>query len=139
MRRCVLRVYSAGWAEVSPSCTHARPDGLMTRMKYGNNHVVNYTYDALERPATVTYNYSINYDESGVPYAFDYNGTIYYYITNLQGDVIAIIDSSGGIVGTYKYDAWGKLVSAAPAANSIGAINPLRYLRMHVEKEETMS
>ena len=26
------------------------------------------------------------YDESGRPYAMKYNGTVYYYITNLQGD-----------------------------------------------------
>ena len=98
--------------------THARPYGLVTRMKTGNNQVVNYTYDALERPATVTYNYSINYDESGVPYAFDYNGTIYYYITNLQDHVIAIVDSSGGIVGTYKYDAWGAIVAITDTDSS---------------------
>ena len=30
------------------------------------------------------------YDESGLPYAMKYNGTVYYYITNLQGDVMHI-------------------------------------------------
>lgn len=32
------------------------------------------------------------YDESGLPYAMKYNGTAYYYITNLQGDVMRIVD-----------------------------------------------
>lgn len=34
------------------------------------------------------------YDESGLPYAMKYNGTAYYYITNLQGDVMRIVDGS---------------------------------------------
>ena len=33
------------------------------------------------------------YDNNGKPYAFYYDGTLYYYITNLQGDVIAALDS----------------------------------------------
>ena len=33
------------------------------------------------------------YDESGLPYAMKYNGTVYYYITNLQGDVMRIVDT----------------------------------------------
>jgi len=75
------------------------------------------------------------YDESGTPYAFDYNGTMYYYITNLQGDVIAITNSSGTVVATYEYDAWGKLVSTAPTSGSIGAINPLRYRGYYYDSE----
>jgi len=83
------------------------------------------------------------YDESGVPYAFNYkvnndaadSGYYYYYVTNLQGDVIAIMDASGTVVATYQYDAWGSLISAEPAANSIGAINPLRYRGYYYDQE----
>ena len=57
---------------------------------------------------------------------------MYYYITNLQGDVIAIVDSSGGIVGTYEYDAWGAIVDIVDTDNSgIVDINPLRYRSKH--------
>ena len=34
--------------------------------------------------------------------------TLYYYITNLQGDVIAVLDSSGVYAAWYVYDTWGK-------------------------------
>ena len=35
-----------------------------------------------------------------------YNGTMYYYATNLQGDVVAILDGDGVEVVFYGYDAW---------------------------------
>lgn len=56
-----------------------------------------------------------------------YNGTTYYYVTNLQGNVTGIVDGSGAAVATYVYDAWGNLISEEPAANTIGHLNPIRY------------
>ena len=63
------------------------------------------------------------YDENGTPYSFIYNGTQYYYVKNLQGDVVKIVNTSGSVVGSYSYDAWGKVT----ASGSIGQINPIRY------------
>ena len=63
------------------------------------------------------------YDESGNAYSFVYNGTQYYYVRNLQGDVVKILNTSGAVVATYTYDAWGKVTSSG----SIGQINPIRY------------
>lgn len=57
-----------------------------------------------------------------------YDGTRYYYVTNLQGDVIAILDSTGATVVQYTYDAWGKVLSITGSmADTIGVINPLLY------------
>jgi RHS repeat-associated protein len=68
------------------------------------------------------------YDASGSPIWMRYNGTRYYYETNLQGDVIAILDTNGNSVVQYTYDAWGKLLSTAGTlADTIGTINPLLY------------
>ena len=47
------------------------------------------------------------YDANGTPYAMKYNGTVYYYITNLQGDVMRIVDGSQNIVTSYDYDPYG--------------------------------
>ena len=63
------------------------------------------------------------YDESGSAYSFVYNGTQYYYVKNLQGDVVKILNTSGGVVASYTYDAWGKVTSSG----NIGQINPIRY------------
>ena len=58
----------------------------------------------------------------------NYNGTYYYYVTDLQGDVVAILNSSGTSVVTYTYDAWGKLLTTSGTmASALGAHNPLRY------------
>ena len=46
------------------------------------------------------------YDAAGIPMCLDYNGTIYFYITNLQGDVVALADQYGEVI-RYEYDAWG--------------------------------
>ena len=65
------------------------------------------------------------------------NGTIYYYVTNLQGDVVAILDSSGNEVVEYTYDAWGKLLTTTGTlADTLGQHNPLRY-RGYVYDPET--
>ena len=63
------------------------------------------------------------YDESGSPYSFIYNGTQYYYVKNLQGDVVKILNASGSVVANYYYDAWGKVTTSS----SIGQTNPIRY------------
>ena len=39
--------------------------------------------------------------------AVTYGGTTYYYATNLQGDVVAILDADGNVKVEYTYDAWG--------------------------------
>jgi len=82
---------------------------------------------------------------------FNYNGTDYYYRKNLQGDIIAILNTSGGIVAKYVYDAWGNhkaynatgsviYDSANPSAyaayiDHIGCINPSRYRAYYFDKE----
>ena len=70
------------------------------------------------------------YDENGSPYAFSYKATasatpvMYYYVTNLQGDVVSILNAGGTSVAEYSYNAWGKVLSAT---GTMAAINPIRY------------
>ncbi|MBI5117157.1 RHS repeat-associated core domain-containing protein [Candidatus Poribacteria bacterium] len=45
------------------------------------------------------------------PLIVRYNGVDYYYHKNHQGSVTEILNSSGGIVKTYRYDAFGKILS----------------------------
>ena len=75
------------------------------------------------------------YDASGNAYALKHNGTVYYYITNLQGDVMSIVDGTGAVKATYNYDPYGNPVGTVPAANSIGAVNPLRYRGYYYDSE----
>ena len=85
----------------------------------GKNNL-HFFYDARNKPAVVTF-----------------NGTAYAYLYNLQGDVIALIDSSGKKVVEYKYDAWGRILSkTGTMASTLGTLNPFRY-RGYVYDEET--
>ena len=81
------------------------------------------------------------YDESGRPFALKYstNGTsfeTYYYVLNLQGDVVKLIHYIPGFeydsVATYEYDAWGNILSSS---GSLAEINPLRYRGYYYDSE----
>ena len=78
------------------------------------------------------------YDESGMPVAFSYKASasvsaqLYYYVTNLQGDILKIVDSSGNVQATYSYDAWGNLLSSS---GILSDINPLRYRGYYFDEE----
>ena len=77
------------------------------------------------------------YEGEGRPAYFTYNNTTYYYVTNLQGDVIAILDSTGTVVVNYHYDAYGVLLqTGGTMATTLGTLNPLTY-RGYVYDHET--
>ena len=76
------------------------------------------------------------YDEKGNKYGFDYNGTKYYYIFNVQGDVIGILNQAGQKIVSYTYDPWGKVLSVdGSEASTIGQINPIRYRGYYYDTE----
>ena len=89
-------------------------DGVLVRQTWGTNYI-----DFL-------------YDESGSPYSFIYNGTQYYYVKNLQGDVMRIVDATGSVVANYSYDAWGKVTNSG---NIVGLYNPIRYRGYYYDTE----
>ncbi len=76
------------------------------------------------------------YDNVGMPYSLIYSDgtttTTYYYITNLQGDVMYLVDASGNEVAAYDYDPYGKIISAAGA---MADVNPLRYRGYYYDSE----
>ena len=77
------------------------------------------------------------YDAQSRPVKISYNGVIYTYVHNLQGDIVGILDSTGALVVEYKYDAWGKLLSTTGSlADTLGKRNPFRY-RGYIYDEES--
>ena len=59
-----------------------------------------------------------------------FNGALYSYVHNLQGDIVGIVDSAGSLVVEYKYDAWGKPTLArtlTTAYEALAELNPFRY------------
>ena len=83
---------------------------LVTHMTIGNDNL-HFFYDNSSRPAKV-----------------DFNGMIYTYVHNLQGDIVGILDSTGNLVVEYKYDAWGKPLSTVGSlSDTLGMRNPFGY------------
>ena len=76
------------------------------------------------------------YDESGKPFALKYSTDgatfdTYYYVLNLQGDVVKLIQENGDVAAQYTYDAWGNVSSSGKLAE----INPLRYRGYYYDNE----
>lgn len=83
------------------------------------------------------------YDNNGKYIGFTYNGSEYYYIYNLQGDVEAIADATGTIIARYIYGPWGTVDAVTDNAgndisgnaDNIANINPIRYRGYYYDTE----
>ena len=87
------------------------------------------------------------YDADGRPFAMEYSldgGTtvsVYYYVLNLQGDVMRLITASGDIRADYSYGPYGETKvldingNEVTNPNSIGMLNPLRYRSYYCDNE----
>ena len=130
---------------------------LASMVKNGTNAQFTYDHNGLRIKKVVngvTTNYTLNgknvvhmmqgshdlhffYDAQGKPGMVTYNDVDYFYVYNLQGDVVALIDANGTQVVEYGYDAWGYPISKTGSlAATIGTLNPFRY-RGYVYDEET--
>ena len=130
---------------------------LASMVKTGTNAQFTYDHNGMRIRKIVngvTTNYTLNgknvvhmtqgshdlhffYDAQGKPGMVTYNDVDYFYVYNLQGDVVALIDANGTQVVEYVYDAWGALIAKTGSmVATLGTVNPFRY-RGYVYDEET--
>ncbi|MBR2327549.1 MAG: DNRLRE domain-containing protein [Clostridia bacterium] len=110
-------------------------DSGLRLSKQDSNGITRYTYDNgrivhqyTENNNVISNELFFRYDENGAPLSVSYNGVEYFYVLNLQGDIIGIIDNTGAVVVEYSYDSWGKLIATTGTmATTLGVVNPLRY------------
>ena len=102
-----------------------------------NNKTINYTYDlegliikkeVIENSTTTTTDYYYDnrkliievcdnniidyfYDENNQLYGFKENNTVYFYIRDVLGNIIGILDNNGSIVSKFDYDAFGNIIN----------------------------
>ncbi len=82
----------------------------IVHMTQGSNEL-HFFYDAQNKPAVVVF-----------------NGTPYSYVKNLQGDIVAILDSNKNVVVNYVYDAWGRPIKKEGSlVATLGTVQPFRY------------
>ena len=81
-------------------------------------------------------------DEEGSLIGLKYNDTMYYYIKNMQEDIIGITDSNNNLLCSYLYDSWGNIISIKDNdgniindTSHIGIINPYRYRSYYYDSE----
>ena len=78
------------------------------------------------------------YDESGNLYALLVRDTgtntesWYFYVTNLQGDVVMLLDAGGSVVAEYSYNAWGEVLTTT---GTLANVNPIRYRGYYYDAE----
>jgi len=116
-------------------------DGLRTE-KTALGSAINYVYmdGVLTIQSSSDHFFYFHYDSDIELTGFDYSdrggsGT-YYYVKNLQGDIISILDSSGMEVVSYEYDEWGKLLNTSGSkASTVGKLNPFRYRGYQYDEE----
>ena len=65
-----------------------------------------------------------------------YNEEPYYFIKNLQGDVVSVVNKDAQTVARYSYDAWGACtVTQDTSGCQIATINPFRYRGYYYDVE----
>ena len=124
---------------VSPQGTHVTGTQTVTHEYLTLNGKV--ARETIKTNNSLTAVLDFVYDDAGRPFALRYstNGTsfqTYYYVLNLQGDVVKLIHYIPGFeyesVAAYEYDAWGNIVSSS---GRLAEINPLRYRGYYYDNE----
>mgnify|MGYP001629787318 FL=1 len=109
--------------------TQKSVDGVKTNYYYDSSN----NLFALTQGSDTLFFY---YDNSGKVMSVSCNGTMYYYIKDLQGDITEIVDKDGKAVAEYAYDAWGNMLTKYNGTLTVEKLNPFRY-RGYVYDEET--
>ncbi len=108
-------------------------DGQGRRTKKGD---ITFTYDSNGKLLKQSNGISFIYDESGVV-GLKYGDKTYIYRKDVQGNIIAILDSTGDVVVEYTYDAWGNHVVTPTdeAYTELSQLNPFRYRGYYYDTE----
>ncbi len=118
-------------------------DGIRIR-KNINNQITNYFTEGNKIIFETTNKNMIYYirDEEGSLIGLKYNDKVYYYIKNMQEDVIGITDENFNKIVEYEYDSWGNIITIKDNNGNIitdeshiGIINPFRYRSYYYDKE----
>lgn len=115
--------------------------------KYGNRvqkkvgeKITDYYYDNSKIIYEISDNYQINYiylNDSIV--GLKYNNKEFYYVKNIQNDVLAIVDESGNVVVSYIYDPFGNVIDISGyLKDSLGIDNPIRFKSYYYDKESDL-
>ena len=79
------------------------------------------------------------YDNEETVCGILFNKVPYFFLKNLQGDIIAIVNSIGETVVRYRYDAWGACTILSDNSGiRLGFFNPYRYRGYYYDRESNL-
>ena len=131
----------AGMTKGSDTLSFAYNESGLRTSKTVNGVTHSYIWQGSKLAADITDAYALyfHYDSSGEVIGFTraVNGTDteYFYVKNLQGDILKVITADGTEAASYTYDAWGMLLTAA---GDIADVNPLRYRGYFYDTETSL-
>ena len=118
--------------------SYSYDSSLRRKQKTANGVTTQYYYAGDELMAQTKGSTTLRFKRSaaGEYVGLKYNNTNYYYVKNLQGDVIGIADANGTVKVSYLYDAWGRVLDiTGTLASTLGADNPIRYRSYYYDTE----
>ena len=105
-------------------------EGLVIKYIYVNDQLV----EEQRNNALIDY----LYDEEQSLYGFILNkSTKYYYIRDINKNILGIVDNSGKLMVSYKYDSYGNIKQISGDV-SLGNLNPFRYKGYYYDNESGM-
>ena len=81
-----------------------------------------------------------NYDANGQLISVEYNNNIYFYIKDILGNIIKIIDKNNRDIVKYKYNSWGVVtrticVTSSDASYLLAYYNPFVFKSYYYDSE----
>ena len=128
----------AGMTKGSDTLSFAYNESGLRTSKTVNGVAHSYVWQGSKLAADITDAYALyfHYDSTGdvIGFTRTANGTDteYFYVKNLQGDILKVITATGTEAATYTYDAWGRVLTST---GDLADINPLRYRGYYYDTE----
>ena len=128
----------ASMAKGSDTLSFAYNESGLRTSKTINSVSHSYVWQGSKLAADITDAYALyfHYDSSGEVIGFTRtaNGadTEYFYVKNLQGDILKVITATGTEAATYTYDAWGRVLAST---GDLADVNPIRYRGYYYDTE----
>lgn len=108
--------------------------------KVGPNGTTQYVYSGLKLVTEIAQSYQLDflYDENDELYGFvkDYYD-YYFYVKDVLGNILGVVDEDGTVVAKYSYAAYGK-TTITLNQSSIANINPFRFKCCYQDDESGM-
>ena len=97
---------------------------------------ISFTYDSSGRLIKQSNGLEFFYDNTSVA-GVKYDNKTYVYRKDVQGNIIALLDSNGVVMVKYVYDGWGNhgIEVVDSACETIANLNPFRYRSYYFDTE----